>query len=659
MMIVKRVPCAPAAPQPQLRRYQIDIADAVEKYGGALIMLPTGSGKTLIAAECFKRRIAAVQAAGQQQQQRRLHLLLVPKCILVPQQAKAVRDWTGAVVGELKGGAAVPDARQFDVLVSTPVALLHAIQREQLPDLEQFSTVVFDEMHHCLKEDPYSQVARRLALLPCEQRPTVVGMTASLTFEVDATKAENAIRKLREDLGVGHFETRTEEQLLADGYAGTSQHVKVSKPPLAVPGVVPESERIPHKALQTFVDRLRDGTATPMATSIDRLLTLMERDIMAAEANDGKGKGGAFEAPRAKKPVSKWGDYANKRGKQQKRGGAARDMYKPLENVYEVARLLITSWEELPDACLWFLDMCGVEDAMASTATATTTTVGRPAGWSADTQHCLRDLLAQGPPPARFEHLRDVLLIEYAQRPTSFRGLVYVQQKVMTHVLAHFISSDEKLACFRAAPLHAATPATPSLRMSMAEGKAVVERFRTGDVNLLVTTVVAEEGLDIPAANCVVRFDPVLTPVSHTQGKGRARQSDSRLTVCAETGGRTTADLAKASERQAAVAARLEPLASPEEIREKRCKEQRNRDINARGVLLGTTATDQSAVVRLNTYCTKTKVRLGEISRRGKFECECALDYVSVTQSVKAKGAGATKKAAREAAAEAILSQLR
>lgn len=88
----------------ELRDYQLRIAEECER-ANTIVLLPTGSGKTLIGAEVIKR------IGGRA-------LFFVPTCLLVEQQANALREWTHLEVAEFMGGLTLPSS--FDVLVTTP-----------------------------------------------------------------------------------------------------------------------------------------------------------------------------------------------------------------------------------------------------------------------------------------------------------------------------------------------------------------------------------------------------------------------------------------------------------------------------------------------------------------------------------------------------------
>lgn len=126
-----------AAPTVRLRDYQLRIARGCGK-ANTIVVLPTGSGKTLIAAEVIKRIGAPA-------------LFLVPTCLLVDQQAEALRSWTGLDVAKYRGGVSLPPS--FDVLVATPEAFRIA-QRDAASEnsgsfrlqWQMFRVVVFDEV---------------------------------------------------------------------------------------------------------------------------------------------------------------------------------------------------------------------------------------------------------------------------------------------------------------------------------------------------------------------------------------------------------------------------------------------------------------------------------------------------------------------------------
>ncbi|KAG0092235.1 Dicer-like protein 1 [Podila epicladia] len=73
------------------------------------------------------------------------------------------------------------------------------------------------------------------------------------------------------------------------------------------------------------------------------------------------------------------------------------------------------------------------------------------------------------------------------------------------------------------------------LNMTLKEQDAIINKFRSKEYNLLVSTSVAEEGLDIQPCNIVIRFDPVTTTTSYMQSRGRARKKNSRYIMMQES----------------------------------------------------------------------------------------------------------------------------
>lgn len=52
-------------------------------------------------------------------------------------------------------------------------------------------------------------------------------------------------------------------------------------------------------------------------------------------------------------------------------------------------------------------------------------------------------------------------------------------------------------------------------------------RFRMRECNLLISTNILEDGVDIPKCNLVIRFDAPNNFISYVNSKGRARSNDS------------------------------------------------------------------------------------------------------------------------------------
>lgn len=160
--------------QTPLRGYQ-ERATKQALAGSTIVVLPTGSGKTLIAAAVA----AATSTSGKRHA---TTLFLVPTRLLVEQQAQELRNETGLAVAQYMAGLAPPDMKEFDILVALPAAYRELCKRHDGFDFNHYRLIIFDEVHHVIKRHPYRTIARQIQA--CEHRPKILGITASLTYAI-------------------------------------------------------------------------------------------------------------------------------------------------------------------------------------------------------------------------------------------------------------------------------------------------------------------------------------------------------------------------------------------------------------------------------------------------------------------------------------------
>ncbi|KAG9318230.1 hypothetical protein JVU11DRAFT_311 [Chiua virens] len=150
--------------------------------------------------------------------------------------------------------------------------------------------------------------------------------------------------------------------------------------------------------------------------------------------------------------------------------------------------------------------------------------------------------------------LTEVLL---AYHTPTFHGIVFVEQRQVAACLAKVLSKIPELrGRIRCAELvgHGGGHGSRSKGgsnsnlasgvnvkgMGLARQQDTVRSFRKsyeeGGLNLLVATSVAEEGLDFPACDLVIRFDPLHHMVGYVQSRGRARTKTSTFVIMAQVG---------------------------------------------------------------------------------------------------------------------------
>ncbi|KAK8133922.1 RNase3 domain-containing protein [Apiospora sp. TS-2023a] len=119
-------------------------------------------------------------------------------------------------------------------------------------------------------------------------------------------------------------------------------------------------------------------------------------------------------------------------------------------------------------------------------------------------------------------------------------GIIFVKETGTVNVLMHMISKNPELGTrFRVGVMVGSSRYAGKRRdvgeLSQADSLAL-DKFRSGELDLLIATNVLEEGIDVPACNLVVCFDQPTNLKSFIQRRGRARMRESKLVILVEGG---------------------------------------------------------------------------------------------------------------------------
>ncbi|XP_063210550.1 ATP-dependent RNA helicase DHX58 [Chroicocephalus ridibundus] len=144
----------------------------------------------------------------------------------------------------------------------------------------------------------------------------------------------------------------------------------------------------------------------------------------------------------------------------------------------------------------------------------------------------------------RYENPRlgnlEEILREHFQPLGASRGIVFTKTRQSAHSLLSWLQDTAALhgQHIRAAVLTGAGYSNQTRHMTQNEQQDVIKLFREGALNLLFSTSVAEEGLDIPQCNIVVRYGLMTNEIAMMQARGRARAENSVYSVLAKANSR-------------------------------------------------------------------------------------------------------------------------
>jgi len=443
------------------RAYQENIARACLERS-TLVVLPTGMGKTVIAARVIAE---AVRTRGGKV------LFLAPTKPLVEQHAAYLRDVLLLDrIARFTGEATDPEERELlwrdsKVVVSTPQVIRNDVRHER-SSLDEVVLIVFDEAHRAVGDYAYVDLATTYRDV---RGGLVLGMTAS-----PGSSAEK-ILDVCANLDISGVEIRTPFDPDVAPYV---HGIEVERVVVEMPDVVKVIRSLLRSTYDAQVERLRAcgflrGVARPRVRDV-----LLAGEEIRRRLDRGERSGPVFTAATAQALAMKinhavelvetqglaaFRTYVERAGRDAK--SRADRMFLKDENVRNSVDLARGATTEHPKLA--------------------------KVGWIAR-----EEFLAK--PDARiivFAHYRNTteLLTESLGAIPGVRPVRFVGQA----------SHGEDVG------------------LTQREQVEIIEKFRGGEYNVLVASSIGEEGLDIPAVDLVVFYEPVPSEIRTIQRRGR------------------------------------------------------------------------------------------------------------------------------------------
>ncbi|NXJ79690.1 DHX58 helicase, partial [Trogon melanurus] len=509
----------------ELRGYQREAAGPALDGRNCIIWLPTGAGKTRAAVHVCRRHLESRRGGRV--------AVLVNKVHLVDQHAKKEfhllqKDFR---VTAISGGSSHKSfftevAKQSDVVICTAQILQNALvsrEEDARMELTDFSLLVIDECHHTHKEAVYNKIMLNYLqrkLSGQQSLPQILGLTAS-PGTGGATSFEGAIEHILQicaNLDAEKIMSAQEEV----------QHLQSQVPqPRKQYDLCQERPQDPFgERLKKMMERVQQHLEMPnlpqdfgTQTYEQRVVELEKR---AAETFSGKTRLCALH-------LRKYNDalLINDTVRMvdafqylQQFYATERDVRNPTE------QFLVKTFEGNGGA--WrgeFVLPAFGEQGAPDTPLA-----------CAENRMSLQALAGD----QRYENPRlgklEEILREHFQPLGISRGIVFTKTRQSAHSLLRWLQDVATLRGqhVRAAVLTGAGYSNQTRHMTQNEQQDVIKRFREGTLNLLFSTSVAEEGLDIPECNIVVRYGLMTNEIAMMQAQGRARAKNSVYSVLAK-----------------------------------------------------------------------------------------------------------------------------
>ena len=457
------------------REYQQTIFETC-KEKDCLVVLPTGTGKTLI----------ALMLAIDQFKKFPLEkiLILAPTRPLIEQHFESFKkhlpeDWADLQLftGKTQAKKRKEIWRTAEFIFSTPQCIANDLDKA-LYNLNEVSLLVVDECHRCLKNYAYNRVAQKYKMQATNKK--VLGLTASPGSD------KETITKVCQNLGIEAVEIRTRESPDVKPYL---QELEFEKVEVDFP---PELMEI-NALLQTIYDR--------------KVSELKHRKVIFGNASKTellKTQGRLMSGKRNLNNMLAVSACA-----QALKISHAMELLETqtVSSLIEYMKALFQQAAEQKSK--------GVQKLVKSPEFAKAYTLAT----TINTEH------------PKLDALKEIIETQFQNKPDS-KIIIFAQFRETLLKISETLEKipNVKPCVFVGQAIRQHKKLTTGLKQK--EQKAMIEKFKEGEFNILIATSIAEEGLDIPEVDEVIFYEPVPSAIRKIQRAGRtARLSKGSLKI--------------------------------------------------------------------------------------------------------------------------------
>ena len=472
----------------KIRKYQHELAAPGFNGKNYVICAPTGSGKTLVAALIIENHF---KIKGRKNAK---VLFVVKTQQLAHQQKNKLLEYINGIqvieiTGEGESGIYLT-LPQVDVVVCTSGKLRSELIGGKM-SITDCSLLMLDECHHTIGVDPFAEIMEHYLVDKQKEKivPHVVGLTAS----------PGAGKGRLPDL----HKAISHQYMLCARLDATSGIKTVQKNTAELMDIV----RIPSHELRVLSRR---NPTEEFIVILSNAMRYLERMIgLEVPGPFDKNSGAYLNWVDSERETAVLSGNPNQR-----------DVISVIDYLkqYVLARMTYEDFEK--ENALDVLSQVPIYSEGTSDATQTEREL--------EEKHAQVFKMLSELPTQRNQLLLETeqLLLDHFKSKPKSRGIFFVRSIVHTKYITQWINSSHKLKeVIRPSPItgHSQKGFTKE------EQIRVIEGFRNGQFNLLASTSVLEEGLDVPDCDLVIRFQLLSNEIAAVQAQGRARACDSMI----------------------------------------------------------------------------------------------------------------------------------